>query len=140
MSVARVDEELGENVDGLLGAGGDDDVVGIGVDALQHHDLRNPLAQDEQALAVLKLISHIVEITKTNKNKYMKFFETLKLTFRQMSRTYSFAQIVRECGIGSTRAFRLALFGRLRDELLRRGWSRAKIDAYMTARVVRVAA
>ena len=62
------------------------------------------------------------------------------LTFRQMSRTRSFAQIVRECGIGSTRAFRLALFGRLRDELLRRGWSRAKIDAYMTARVVRVAA
>ena len=46
----------------------------------------------------------------------------------------------KECGIGSTRAFRLALFGRLRDELLRRGWSRAKIDAYMTARVVRVAA
>ena len=62
------------------------------------------------------------------------------LTFRQMSRTRSFAQIVRECGIGSTRAFRLALFGRLGDELLRRGWSRAKIDAYMTARVVRVAA
>ena len=62
------------------------------------------------------------------------------LTFRQMSRTRSFAQIVRECGIGSTRAFRLALFGRLRDELLRRGWSRAKIDAYMTARAVRVAA
>ena len=63
------------------------------------------------------------------------------LTFRQMSRTRSFAQmIVRECGIGSTRAFRLALFGRLRDELLRRGWSRAKIDAYMAARVVRAAA
>ena len=62
------------------------------------------------------------------------------LTFRQMSRTRSFAQLVRECGIGSTRAFRLALFGRLRDELLRRGWSRAKIDAYMTARAVRVAA
>ena len=62
------------------------------------------------------------------------------LTFRRMSRTYSFAQIVRECGIGSTRAFRLALFGRLRDELLRRGWSRAKIDAYMAARVVRAAA
>lgn len=60
-------------------------------------------------------------------------------TFRRMSRTKPFAQIVRECGIGSTRAFRLALFGRLRDELLRRGWSRAKIDAYVTARASRMA-
>ena len=59
--------------------------------------------------------------------------------FRRMSRTKPFAQIVRECGIGSTRAFRLVLFGRLRDELLRRGWSRAKIDAYVMARASRMA-
>lgn len=60
--------------------------------------------------------------------------------FRQMSRSMSFEQIVRECGIGSIRAFRLALFGRLRDELLRRGWSRSRIDAYILSRSVRVAA
>ncbi len=61
-------------------------------------------------------------------------------TFRLMSRTMSFESIVRECGIGSTRAFRLALFGRLRDELLRRGWSRARIDSYILARSTRIAA
>ena len=60
--------------------------------------------------------------------------------FREMSRTMNFGQIVCACGIGSTRAFRLALFGRLRDELLRRGWSRARIDTYVLARSSRVTA
>ena len=60
--------------------------------------------------------------------------------FRRMSRTMSFESIVRECGVGSTRAFRLALFGRLRDELLHRGWSRTRIDTYILVRSARVSA
>ena len=42
--VAGVDEELGDDVDGLLRAGGDDDVLRVGSDVLQGHDLGDLLA------------------------------------------------------------------------------------------------
>ena len=50
--VSGVDEELGHEVEGLLGAGGDDDVVRVGVDdAVVGHNLRKLLTQRFPALA-----------------------------------------------------------------------------------------
>jgi hypothetical protein len=60
--------------------------------------------------------------------------------FKKMSRTMSFDDIVRACGIESKRSFRLALLGRLRSELLARGWSRSRIDTYLLVRAPRLAA
>ena len=60
--------------------------------------------------------------------------------FKKMSRTMSFDDIVRACGIESKRSFRLALLGRLRSELLARGWSRSRIDTYLLVRALRLAA
>ena len=60
--------------------------------------------------------------------------------FKKMSRTMSFDDIVRACGIESNRSFRLALLGRLRSELLARGWSRSRIDTYLLVRAPRLAA
>lgn len=59
--------------------------------------------------------------------------------FRQKMRSRSLEQLIVESGIGSKRTFRLALVGMLRDELLQRGWSRARIDRYVMIRAVRMA-
>ncbi len=59
--------------------------------------------------------------------------------FKQMSKRLTFEQIVQECGIYSKRDFRIALLGYLRSELLARGWSRARIDAYILMRAPRMA-
>ena len=49
--VARVAEDAGHQVDRLLGADGDDHVVGVGLDALEAHHLGDLLAQLGHALA-----------------------------------------------------------------------------------------
>ncbi len=49
--VAGVDEDPGDQVERLLGADGDDHVVGPGLDALQAHDVADLLAQVRVALA-----------------------------------------------------------------------------------------
>lgn len=59
--------------------------------------------------------------------------------FRQQTRNKSLEQLISESGIGSKRAFRMALVGMLRDELLQRGWSRTRIDRYVMVRAVRMA-
>ena len=59
--------------------------------------------------------------------------------FKQMSKTKSFEEIIHACGLYSKRDFRLALAGRLRNELLSRGWSRARIDTYVMTRAPRMA-
>ncbi len=56
------------------------------------------------------------------------------MTFRSMQRKMTFDTIVRRCGFTNTRAFRVALLGKLKDELHRRGWSMRQIDLYITAR------
>ena len=43
--VTGVDKQLRDDVNGLLGPGGDNDVLGVGVDSLQSHNLRDLLAQ-----------------------------------------------------------------------------------------------
>lgn len=58
---------------------------------------------------------------------------------RRMLRTMSFDDIIKSCGIDSKRAFRLALVGKLRNELRQRGWSRSRIDTYVMRRTLRIA-
>lgn len=60
-------------------------------------------------------------------------------TFRQMSKRLTLEQIIHDCGITNKRAFRIALFGYLRSELLSRGWSRTRIDSYIVTRAPRMA-
>lgn len=59
--------------------------------------------------------------------------------FKQMSRKMPFEQVVQRCGLLGQRDFRIALLGYLRNELLARGWSRARIDSYILARAPRFA-
>lgn len=59
--------------------------------------------------------------------------------FKLMSKTDSFEQVVQSCGFYSKRDFRIALLGYLRNELLQRGWSRTRIDAYIMVRAPRLA-
>ncbi len=59
--------------------------------------------------------------------------------FKQMSKKMTFEQIIQECGLYNKRDFRVALLGYLRNQLLARGWSRARIDAYIVMRAPRLA-
>ena len=59
--------------------------------------------------------------------------------FRQAIRTASLDTLISQSGMGTKRAFRMALVGRLRDELLSRGWTRARIERYVLIRAVRMA-
>ena len=59
-------------------------------------------------------------------------------TFRTMQRRMKFETIIRRQGFSSVRAFRLALFGKLKNELHGRGWSNKQIERYVTARSSRL--
>ena len=59
--------------------------------------------------------------------------------FRRLQKTMELDDIIKRCGMDGKRTFRLALVGKLRDELLQRGWSRTRIDSYLTRRTLRVA-
>ena len=59
--------------------------------------------------------------------------------FKQMCKKMPFEEVIRTCGLSSRRDFRIALFGCLKNELLGRGWSRAKIEAYILTRAPRMA-
>jgi len=59
--------------------------------------------------------------------------------FRHMQKHMSLEQIARRYGFVNIRAFRLALFGKLKDELRRRGWSVRQIDLYIVTRRNRLA-
>jgi len=61
------------------------------------------------------------------------------IAFRHMQKRMSLEQIVRRCGFVNLHAFRLALFGKLKDELRRRGWSVRQIDLYIMTRRNRLA-
>lgn len=60
--------------------------------------------------------------------------------FKQMSKKLSFEEIILACGLYNKRDFRIALLGLLRNELLQRGWSRARIESYVLTRAPRMAA
>lgn len=56
------------------------------------------------------------------------------LEFRDLQKQLSFEDIARRSGFKNIRAFRLALLGRLKNELRRRGWTNGRIDRYVIAR------
>ena len=60
------------------------------------------------------------------------------LVFRDMQRKLSFDDIARKRGFASKRAFRIALLGKLKNELRLRGWSPQRIERYVTIRSSRV--
>lgn len=60
--------------------------------------------------------------------------------FKQMSKAMTFEEVIQTCGLYSKRDFRLALMGRLRNELLHRGWTRSRIDSYIMMRAPRMMA
>lgn len=59
--------------------------------------------------------------------------------FRHMQKHMSFEEIVRRYGFANMWAFRVALLGKLKDELRHRGWSMRQIDSYITMRRSRLA-
>lgn len=60
------------------------------------------------------------------------------LTFRGLLKRANFATIIRKYGFRDERAFRLALLGKLKDELASRGWSRRRVDSYVKGRLDRI--
>lgn len=60
------------------------------------------------------------------------------LEFREMQKKLSFADIARRRGFTGERTFRLALLGKLKNELRQRGWSSRRIERYVVARSARV--
>lgn len=59
-------------------------------------------------------------------------------TFRAMQKRMPFEAIARRQGFASVRAFRLALLGKLKNELRERGWSSKRIDHYVAVRSSRL--
>lgn len=60
------------------------------------------------------------------------------IEFRYMQKKSSFEEIVRSRGFRNTYEFQRALFGKLREELIQRGWTRQKIDRFVIARSARL--
>jgi hypothetical protein len=60
------------------------------------------------------------------------------LVFRDMQKRATFTEIAHRRGFKTDRAFRLALFGKLRAELHQRGWTLKRINHYVIARSGRV--
>lgn len=58
--------------------------------------------------------------------------------FRAEQKKLSFEEIARKSGFTSARSFRLALLGKLKEELHRKGWSRGRIEKFVAARRSRV--
>jgi hypothetical protein len=58
--------------------------------------------------------------------------------FRDLQKKKTFKEIIQHQGFKNVRAFRLALFGKLRSELLSRGWTKQKIDHYVSLRSSRI--
>src|SRR5687768_14918616 len=60
------------------------------------------------------------------------------LAFRSLQKKVSFEDIARRSGFPTARAFRLALLGKLKNELHQRGWNSRKIDHYVLSRRGRI--
>lgn len=56
------------------------------------------------------------------------------LTFRDMQKHMTLEVIVRQNGFRNTKLFLQALFGRLKGELRRRGWTTHRIESYLALR------
>lgn len=60
------------------------------------------------------------------------------LEFKDMQRQMSLQEIAQQRGFASERAFRLALLGKLKNELRLRGWTAKKIDKFIWKRSSRI--
>jgi hypothetical protein len=60
------------------------------------------------------------------------------LELRDMQKRMAFKDIIRRKGFKNDRAFRLALFGKLKNELRQRGWSSRRIERYVAVRSSRI--
>ena len=54
--------------------------------------------------------------------------------FRSLQRKLPLEEIVKRHGFSDSRQFRLALCGKLKDELRQRGWSSRRIDKFVAVR------
>lgn len=59
-------------------------------------------------------------------------------TFRSLRTSLPFQEIIKRYGFKDTRAFRVALLGKLKNELHQRGWSSRRIDQFVLSRKARV--
>lgn len=59
-------------------------------------------------------------------------------TFRELQKRLTIEAIGRQRGFRSVRDFRVALMGRLKNELHQRGWSSGRIEQYVLTRSTRV--
>ena len=59
-------------------------------------------------------------------------------TFRTAQKQQAFEAIARQRGFRTVRDFRIALAGRLKNELHQRGWSPGRIEHYLLTRSMRV--
>ena len=60
------------------------------------------------------------------------------LDFRDQQKHLSFDEIARRRGFETSRAFRIALVGKLKNELHQRGWSYTRIQRFMVTRSSRL--
>lgn len=58
------------------------------------------------------------------------------LDFRSALKKQSFDEVIRQRGFKTRQEFMVALRGRLRSELLQRGWSRQRINSYVNHKLV----
>ncbi|MDN5274661.1 MAG: hypothetical protein JWP06_562 [Candidatus Saccharibacteria bacterium] len=59
-------------------------------------------------------------------------------TFKSLHKHLTLEEIAHKRGFRNIRAFRLALFGKLKGELRQRGWSSNRIDRYVAVRSSRL--
>lgn len=59
-------------------------------------------------------------------------------TFKGLQKKLSFDEIARRYGFSGKRAFRMALLGKLKNELRLRGWTTRRIDQYVMTRSSRM--
>ena len=59
-------------------------------------------------------------------------------TFRTLQKKLTFEEIAKRRGFGNARAFRMALLGKLKNELHQRGWTSHRIEQYMAMRSGRI--
>lgn len=60
------------------------------------------------------------------------------LEFKDMQRRMSLDEIAQRRGFATKRAFRLALLGKMKNELRMRGWTAKKIDQFILSRSSRI--
>ena len=59
-------------------------------------------------------------------------------TFREMKKRMTFAELVKKSGFVDVRAFRLAILGKLKNELRARGWTAQRIEKHVFSRSTRI--